>query len=112
MTASFLLRFQEPRNSSQPATVATGTQTITKIAQEQSDADPTRTSYRAVPEAGDFTGTVTSTRIRGEQGDADYNSPARLMPVQHVIGTTTITAIRMESADQDPGHHDLMAIPR
>jgi len=90
MTHSFLLRFQERCEESYSAAVASGTQTMTKVMQEQPDADPTKPTFQLLPVADIYAGTATVTRIRSEQGDTDYANAARTLPVATIIGTKTI----------------------
>lgn len=109
MALSFLLRFQEHCVDPPVGAGGTGTETVTKIAREQSDADPTTPSYRSLPLAELHAGTMTTTRIRSEQGDADRSSTSRVVPL---MGTTTKTAVKMETDDQDPRQKELSTIPR
>lgn len=112
MTQSFLLRFQEPFTETSSDAVATGTETRTKINQEQSDADPTRSTFRLLPVIANNVGTATKTGIAREQGDADYSSSTRILPSQTVMGTRSTTAVRMEGDDQDPCKQEMRVLPR
>jgi hypothetical protein len=112
MSFSFLLRFQERCEDSSSSAVAMGTETVTRVLQEQSDADRPNGAFRSLPIAEINAGTLTNTRIRAEQADADQCLSARTLPVRAVMGTRTATAVKMEADDHDPRQHELTALPR
>ena len=101
MTRSFLLRFQEPCSASISAVASHGTQTKTAVAQEGPDSDPWSKSLRAVPVNENNAGTMSGTRVRTEQSDTDFTSASRTLPMAMADGTKSITAVRMETTDED-----------
>ena len=113
MALAFLLRFQEDCAENDVETVRCGTQTMTKIQGEQPDLDPTDSNFRAGSQIE--AGTQTGTRIWTEQPDADRNSTANAIPTvadDPLMGTKTVTAVRAEADDEDPGKCRLQAIPK
>lgn len=112
MTHSFLLRFQERCDEPCSTAVASGTQTMTKVMREQPDADPTKLTFQSLPTSDIYAGTATITRIRSEQGDADSAQGARTLPIAPILGTTTKTAMKMETADQDPLQKEMTVLPK
>jgi hypothetical protein len=76
--------------------VATGTQTETKVWRETTDTDPgdDRTGFSA-------TGTTTFTEVRVESTDTDpEDDNARFVSS---VGTDTLTLVQAEPTDTDPG---------
>lgn len=112
MTRSFLLRFQEPCSTTEHKDSSVSTATFTRIAQEGPDQAPSCQSLRFLPANVEFAGTITESRVRTEQSDADFISASRAMPVGMASGTKSITAVRMETADDDYGRNESLVIPR
>ena len=112
MTASFLLRFQEPCDEAEGGDDPNGTKTVTKVAQEGKDADPMSLTCRSIPFRAILAGTATGTLVQSEQADADRHSISRTIPIQQVMGTTTKTAVKLEGDDQDPRQIEMTALPR
>jgi hypothetical protein len=112
MPLAFILRFEEQCHAPSNGAGATGTETVTKVAQEQSDADPAALTHRLIPLTQTSDGTGTSTRIRNEQGDADYCSPVKAIPAHPIMGTSTATAVKMEADDKDPRQQGFAVLPR
>lgn len=87
MSRAFLLRFQEAclENTTQPHL---GKGTNTRVAKEQPDTDPNSNAYTALAEGAESRGTTEhEDHLRGFIA----------------MGTRTVTAVRTEGADSDPG---------
>lgn len=85
-----------------------GTATKTSVAREQSDTDPARTSYSALG-----SGTLTFTNVATEQRDADRPSSSAAFPRTPIeMGTKTMTAVRAEATDDDPGQQHRQVLRR
>jgi hypothetical protein len=111
---SFLLRFQEPimqlpdhreNPPSRTQSIASGTNTLTEVAREAADADPSITGYAIFPKNTSNTSTSYMLRFQ-EQCIADPREAIR-------CGTKTKTAVDAERPDNDPGvsHHNVFAEP-
>ena len=87
---SFLLRFREPVESD--GVSRRGTRTMTRVAGEQADAD-----------FGGGDTTVVPRKARGERvsGASDPQ-----------LATKTVTCVRAEADDEDPGRRVLYVIPK
>ncbi len=108
MTTAFILRFQEECMSDDTDDISASTMTTTKINSEQPDAAPPHASYSAL-----LAGTATITRVATEQGDRDRASGSTIIPRRMLeMGTKTMTAIRAEISDSDPGRIQHRILPR
>lgn len=115
MATAFLLRFQEDCFENDAGALHCGTQTSTKIQGEQPDPDPADPGFLAVPRSPIEAGTITGTRINTEQSDTDRHSAASAIPTANndlSMATKTITAVRAEADDRDPGKCRIQMIPR
>ncbi len=96
MKTSFILRFQERCEASILGSI--GTATMTRVAQEQPDADPGGSGIKALLDID-------------PEFDAMQDS-RRIMPIHPVMLTMTKTAVRLESDDRDPNQREMTAFPR
>lgn len=114
MTLPFILRFQESCADFETSHSNAGTQSQTFTRREQADPDPDHSSYGALMHQGASAGSMTKTSIPAEHSDDDRTfSPFGLIPVKTIslAGTQTITRIRAEGADEDPGGQQSRIIP-
>ena len=117
MATAFILRFQEACVGGENTGSGVGTETITNVRAEQMDSDPNRPSYGVLGEQPANGGTMTKTRVPNE-GHSDQDralSPLSVIPRQKgafSLGTQTLTKMRAEGSDQDPGQRQLRAIPQ
>ena len=109
---AFILQFQEPCEPP-AADVRAGTQTITRQATEESDAD--RDGRGGLLPGGAVLGTKTMTFVNNEGMDDDPGggSGATLLPrsAGPICGTMTKTETSREAVDRDPGESSYTAIP-
>ncbi len=104
MASAFILRFQEPTEHEHVHDVRCGTQTGTKVAAEQADADHGRTSYNAIrhPNSSGAEGFTSESR-----------SPANVLAsIRVLMAKTTKTAVAAEPDDRDPRRERMQVIPR
>ena len=107
MANSFLLRFQENSENSYSDEISARIKTHTKTLQEQADPISTETTSKTL-----LAGTSTCTRVRREQGDPDYADTARTLPIGPIMGTTTKTAVKKESNDEDSRQKEMSVLPK
>ena len=116
MAVAFLLRFEEQCVQNEAESIRCATETITKIHGEQVDADRADPEYSAVPRSTILAGTMTATRVKAEQPDPDRClSSTNAIPTARCnlrMATTTVTNVRAETDDQDPGKRRMHIIPR
>jgi hypothetical protein len=115
MDTPFILRFQEACIRTEGVQVSAGTQTMTNVKGGDVDTDERGSRFEALGHASVSAGTMTKTGIHGEQSSDEDRvlSPQRLLPLASAasVGTNTMTRVRAEGGDTDPGARLLRAIP-
>ena len=113
MPTSFLLRFQEPAVEGDGNSVTCGTQTATRIRGEQPDPDPGESSVVTIPRSVRPFGDVSLTKSRSGAGESDGAAgPNEIGLRRWSAGTRTVTNVRAEVDDQDPGKTSMRMVPR
>jgi hypothetical protein len=90
MKIAFLLRFQESCPQGAATNVSVGTETLTFVRSEQSDADPHNVFFRAMP--------------------TGLHVPRK--PANASLGTQASTAVGREAADCDPATRRFEILPQ
>jgi len=115
MNTPFILRFQESCPGEEDMHVSAGTQTMTNVKGGDVDTDERGHRFEAIGDAFVRAGTMTKTGVGGEQSSDEDRalSPQRLLPIASAasVGTNTMTRVRAEGGDTDPGARLLRAIP-
>jgi hypothetical protein len=116
MLNAFILRFQERCDALAGFGSAAGTSTVTEVKSEHVDSDPDRRRHGVFGTRSQEVGTITKTAIPREGGDVDRDLGAvPIIPrtiLSRRFGTQTLTFVRAEGADQDPGRHYFSAVPQ
>lgn len=112
MPKSFLLRFQEDVVESDGNPATCGTQTATRVRGEQPDPDVGEALIVAVPRTGTRIGAQSSAKdlVGGAESDVAGSNEIRLK--KWSAGTRTVTAVRAEVDDNDPGKTSMRMVPR
>jgi hypothetical protein len=109
MPVSFLSRFQEACDAGESASIRYGTETFTKVANEQFDADRSGQKARFLAAS---TGTKTAQPTETETEDAVPGGVnLRAIPPSLATTTKSITNISKEVPDEDPVRRTFRAIP-
>lgn len=111
----FILRFQEPCTDTPGTDIRAGTLSITAVRAEAADEDPDpkpkpkgfRIYSQPVVSAG---GSKTKTYVVAE--DSADDPTLVFLQTEPSLGTQTLTKIRAEGGDQDPGAQPLPRSPR
>lgn len=86
---------------------------MTKIKTEQPDSDLQQHGYTALTKSQLQAGTQSQTAVATEQPDRDRQSETLAVPRSATeMGTSTMTFVRAEGADEDPGHIVNQIVPR
>lgn len=111
MSKSFLLRFQEDVVESDGNTVDCGTQTATRIRGEQPDPDAGEAAFVAVPRPGSIVDDASQDRSGAGESDGAAG-PNEMALKRWSAGTRTVTNVRAEVDDKDPGKTGMRMVPR
>jgi len=113
MATAFVLRYQESCDADVGDDVRAGTMTGTRTQTEQPDSDPRQAGYTAISQAALQVGTQTGTAVQTEQSDADRTSSCHGIPRTPIeMGTKSVTNVRAEASDDDPGRIQNQILPR
>lgn len=105
MAVAFLLRYQEECGA-KDATL--GTMTGTRTHTEQCDSDFDGRGHTALTREALHAGTMSSTGVATEQTDKDDT----FVSLQMHMATKSVTNVRAEESDDDPGRIQNWIVPR
>ena len=113
MPTSFLLRFQEPAVEGDGKFATCGTRTATRIRGEQPDPDPGEASVVTIPRSVTPFGDVSLKKFRSGGGESDDAAGSNEVSLtKWSAGTRTVTNVRAEVDDKDPGKTSMRMVPR